>query len=92
MKSDLHYSRFLNRLSGINDIQPAEGKKAELFLTGQNFLVAASLDMILDRGERWRSGLSSRSKILSKLSLTAKKSDVNWINGPVKMKFKSGNP
>ena len=47
-------------------------------MTGQNFLVAASLDIILDRGERWRSGLSPRSKIMSKLGLTAEKSDIEW--------------
>ena len=76
MDSFLKISRFLNLLSEINDIHPAEGKN--IFFTGQNFLVAASLDIILDRGERWRSGLSSRSKIMSKLGLTAEKSDIEW--------------
>ena len=45
---------------------------------GQNFLVATSLDIILVRGESWALGLSPRSKIMSKLGLTAEKIDIKW--------------
>ena len=45
---------------------------------GQNFLVAAGLDIILVRGERGRSGLSPESKDMFKLGLSAEKSDIEW--------------
>ena len=43
---------------------------------GQNFLIYASLDIILDRGEMWASGVSTASKNMSKLGLTAEKIDI----------------
>ena len=38
-------SRFLNLVSGITRIEVAAVKKTQLFWTGHNFLVAASLDI-----------------------------------------------
>ena len=43
---------------------------------GQNFLAAASLDIILERGESWAFRLSNPSNDMSKLGLTAEKSDI----------------
>ena len=45
---------------------------------GQNFLVAASLDIILVRGESWALGLSPESNGMSKLGLTAEKIDIEF--------------
>ena len=57
---------------------------------GQNFLVAASLDIILERGERGVSGLSPALKIMFKVGLTAEKIDIEFNLSPEKQpKMKS---
>ena len=53
-------------------------KKTQLYLSGPNFLLAGTFDIILNRGERWALVLSPEPNDMSKVGLTAEKIDIEF--------------